>query len=312
MGYFRKRTGVLRSNRTFTKYNRVKYVKGIKQPNDKMGKYAKPPTLQKVIQLINSKVSSVVENKKSANHEIDANVLNYTLLSGPIWFNTGTTYSTMWNMGNGAGEQERIGNRYKVKKWTIKGFIYPALHEGGDYNDIERYYLPHSFQGKITVYLGKLTNGNQLPQSLSLLLQNGNTDVDPIGKVKEQLFPINNDKYKIYWKRTFNVGFSAPLQSNFSNNTTPNHNVLNVNSILPNNDLKLHSQFTIDVLKYIGKNATIKFNDGDQTAYIPSSMKGLTLFATFAPFDKDLTGDDRVANSFYKIWSNSFYEYEDA
>jgi len=311
MGYFRRKSGVLKSNKSYTKYKRVKYIRGIKQPNDKMGKYAKPPTLQKVIQLINSKVSSVIENKKSANFEIDNVVLNYTTISGPIWYNTGTTYSTMWNMGNGTGEQERIGNRYKVKKWTIKGFIYPNFSAT---NSMSGSAMADSFQGKITVYLGKLTNGNQLPQSLSLLFQNGNTDVDPLGKVKEQLYPINTDKYKIYWKRTFNVGCSTPNYNQYTAISGPDPGDpvagLPVN-VYSNNDLKLHSQFTIDVLKYIGKNATIKFNDGDQTAYIPSTMKGLTLFATFAPFVNDLAAS-ATPNSFYKIWSNTFYEYEDA
>ena len=312
MGYFRRRkSGVLKSNKTFTKVKFIRYNKGIKQPSDKMGKYAKPPTLQKVIQLINSKVSSIVENKKSANFEVDSVVLNYTTISGPIWFNTGTTYSTMWNMQNGTGEQERIGNRYKVKKWLIKGFIYPNFTavniESGSA-------MADSFQGKVTVYLGKLTNGNQLPQSLSLLFQNGNTDVDPVGKVKEQLFPINTDKYKIYWKRSFNVGCSQPNTNQYTAPSSPGGNQPVANlpvNVYSNNDLRLHSQFTINVLNYIGKNATIKFNDGDQTAYIPSTMKGLTLFATFAPFVNDLATSN-TPNSFYKIWSNSFYEYEDA
>jgi len=318
MGYFRRKSGVLKNNKSYTKYNRVKYVRGIKQPNDKMKAYGKPPTLQKVIQLINRKVSSVIENKKSANFETDSHVVLYAnSTSAPVWFGTGTLFNTMFDISNGSGEFERIGNRYKLKKWMIKGFIYPAISAGNDFNSLQSYYLANTFQGKITVYLGKRVNGDRTTGQLEQLFQNGNTNLDPLGAVKEQIYHINDDKYKIYWKRSFNVGMSAPLLNNYvvpSSSSDPGDPLGNlaVNSILPNNDLKLHRQFTIDVTKYIGKNATIKFNDNNAAAQIPAPMQGLALFATFAPFAQDIAPTTTLLNSFYKIWSNTYYEYEDA
>jgi len=319
MAYFRKfrKSGVLRNKSTYTKYKQIRYVKGIKQPSDKMGKYSRPPTLQKVIQLINRKVSAVVENKKSANFEFDDNVLKYTTGQAPVWYTTGTNYNHIFDISNGSGEFERIGNKFKLKKWMVKGFIYPAPQPSG-FNNMEGYALYHSFQGKVTVYLGKRINGDRITGQIEQLFQNGNTNIDPVGAVKEQIYHINDDKYKIYWKRSFNVGMSAPLYSNY---TTPSHSgdpgdplaTLAVNTILPNNDLKLHRQFTIDITKYIGKNATIKFNDDNPAAQIPAPMQGLALFATFAPFTSDIVAATApAAQSFYKIWSNTYYEYEDA
>jgi len=316
MGYFRRKSGVLKNNKSYTKYNRVKYVRGIKQPNNKMGAYAKPPTLQKVIQLINSKVSAVVENKKSANFETDEYIVHYAnSTSPPVWWGTGTLYNNIFDISNGAGEFERIGNKYKLKKWMIKGFIYPApIAQNFTNNDIS---LPNTFQGKITVYLGKRINGDRITGQLEQLFQNGNTNIDPVGAVKEQIYHVNDDKYKIYWKRSFNVGMSAPLMNNYqipSSHTDPGDPLAasNVN-IFPNNDLKLHRQFTIDITKYIGKNATIKFNDNNIAAQIPAPMQGLALFATFAPFSANLDPTGQTAlNSFYKMWANTYFEYEDA
>jgi len=310
MGYFRRKSGVLRSNKSYTKYNRVKYVRGIKQPNDKMGRYAKPPTLQKVIQLINSKVSTVVENKKSANFEFDDHIVKWSTAQNPVWYGTGTLYNTIFDISNGAGEFERIGNKYKLKKWMIKGFIYPSILGN---NSPSGSCSENSFQGKVTVFLGKRVNGDRTTGQLEQLWQNGNTNIDPVGTVKEQIYHVNDDKYKIYWKRSYNMGPSTPNYNNYNiSGNDPGDPVaaLSVN-MYSNNDLKLHAQFTIDITKYIGKNATIKFNDNNIAAQIPAPMQGLALFAVFSPFVGDLAAS-ATPNSFYKIWSNTFFEYEDA
>lgn len=315
MAYFRKRSGVLKNNKSYTRNKQVRYVRGIKQPSDKMGKYARAPTLQKVIQLINRKVSSVVENKKSMNFETDDHVVKYAnATSVPVWFGTGTLFNTMFDISNGSGEFERIGNKYKLKKWTIKGFIYPAI-TNNLFRQIQNNYLSNTFQGKITVYLGKRVNGDRITGQLEQLFQNGNTNLDPLGTIKEQIYHVNDDKYKIYWKRSYNVGMAAPLLDNYNNaggDPGDPYTAYAINNILPNNDLKLHCQFTIDITKYIGKNATIKFNDNNASAQIPAPMQGLALFATFSPFAENLTPDATHLNSFYKLWSNTYYEYEDA
>ena len=195
----------------------------------------------------------------------------------------------------------------------IKGFIYPALVPASGDNSNN---LINSFQGKITVYLGKRINGDRITGQIEQLFQNGNTNLDPVGEVKEQIYHVNDDKYKVYWKRSFNVGVSTPNYNLYRQPSTgpdPGDQVAVLNeNIYSNNDLKLHSQFTIDVTKYIGKNATIKFNDNNPTAQIPAQMQGLALWATFAPFSQNINPAAGGLNSFYKIWSNAYYEYEDA
>ena len=313
MAYFRKRkSGVLRNNKSYTKYKKIQYVRGIRQAQNKMGAYAKAPTLQKVIQLINRKVSSVVENKKSPNFETEEYVVHYAnQASAPVWFGTGTLFNTMFDISNGAGEFERIGNKYKLKKWMIKGFVFPAISAD---NNLSTTTLSNSFQGKITIYLGKRVNGDRITGQLEQLFQNGNTNLDPLGTVKEQIYHVNDDKYKIYWKRSFNVGVASPLLSNYNQTSTePATPYVSLDhNIYSNNDLKIHSQFTIDITKYIGKNATIKFNDNNPAAQIPAPMQGLALFATFSPYIIDIAAGATQLNSFYKIWSNTYYEYEDA
>ena len=311
MAYFRKRkTGVQKGKNTYTRYNRVKYVRGIKQPNNKMGEYARAPTLQKVVSLINQKMSAAIENKKSANFEFDDHIVKWAPSTNPVWYGTGTLYNTMFDISNGAGEFQRLGNKYKLKKWTIKGFIYPSLNANTKLSDC----LGNSYQGKVTVFLGKRINGDRITGQLENLFQNGNTTIDPVGAVKEQIYNINDDKYKIYWKRSFNMGLAAPLTSNYDSPATPGGRdpLANLNyNVYANNDLKLHRQFNINVTNYIGKNATIKFNDNNATAFLPAPLEGLSLFAVWAPYVQDLSAEAQI-NSFYKIWSNATYEYEDA
>jgi len=158
MPYFRRKTGVQRGKNTYTRYNRVKYIRGIKQPNNKMGEYAKAPTLQKVVQLINRKMSSVIENKKSSNFEFDDHIVKWAAGQSPVWYITGTTYNNIFDISNGPGEFERIGNKYKLKKWMIKGFIYPSIPGEQNWNNLVDNALLHSFQGKVTIYFSLKTN----------------------------------------------------------------------------------------------------------------------------------------------------------
>jgi len=326
MAYYRKsrkyrgKTGVIRSKKSYTAYDKIRYVRGVKQPQNKMGAYGRAPTLAKVITLINKKMGSMMENKRSDNHEYTTPIATWGPGAGvPVnWFHY--PFTNFFDVNPGAGEFQRIGNRFKLKRWIIKGLIHPNAMEE---NNVDlgqtawsNTFLRNSYAGKVTVFLGKITNGEATTQNLPAFWQNGATSITPTGTVYDQLYTVNNDVYKIYWKQSFNVGLAdiAINQYGVSNtvNNQPN-GYLSVNT-LPNNDLKLKAQFYIDVTKLIGKNATIKFNDNSTQAIVPSSLRGLALWAVWSPFNGNLTQASATAanNSFYSCYTTSFFEYEDA
>jgi len=317
MVYYRKKR-TYKSKTTGTKYVRHKYVKGIRQPNNQMGRWGRPPTMSKVISMINTKLANAIENKLSDNHEFSKNIAIWSpTATTPNWFHY--PYTNFFDVNPGAGEFQRIGNRFKLKKWIIKGLIYPdAMIEDATslgQTAFSNTFLGNSYAGKVTVFLGKVVDGTVSLQTLPSLWQNGATSITPVGTIYEQLYQVNKDVYKIYWKQEFNMGMqNVPInQYGVSSGANATNGYLSVNT-LPNNDLKIQRQFYIDVTKYIGKNATIKFNDNSPQAYIPSSLEGLALFAVFSPFNGNLTKPavEAANNSFFKIHTTSFYEYEDA
>lgn len=312
MAFYRKFSrgrGVRRGNYNNVKYVKQDYKRGIKQVNNKMGAYAKRPTLQKVIQVVNKAINKNAENKMSNNATGTQPICNYAGVKPQWWL---YSFDTFFDMSGGTAQAQRIGNRFKLKTWKIKCLISPAT-DGINPANWASTYLSGTFQGTLTVFLGKQINGKSIFDNAQLekLYQNGNTSIDPVGNKLEQLYTINNDIYKIYTKRTYKMGVSdlPDTQTQFtsaSGLTTP---LVGIN---PNNDYKLTQTFTIDVLKYIGKNATIKFNDSSSSAQVPSSMEGLHMWAIWSPISSDLSQQASRPNSFYSMTMNTFFEYEDS
>lgn len=312
MAYFRRfyrKNRNLKSKKNFTRYDKIVYRRGIKQPQNRMQQYAKPPTLQKVIQIVNKAVNKNVENKMSNNVTADLPICQFGTTT-PIWWLT--SFDNFFDIGGGVQENQRIGNRFKLKSWKIKCLVSPAtdgLYITSGANPIYNY-LPGSYQGTLKVFLGKLINGsNTISTNIDKFYQNGNTSISPVGAKLEQLYTINNDLYKIYTNRTYKMGMSAvPDTAEIESAGVTAQGI----GTSPNNDFNLTKTFTVDVLKYIGKNATIKFNDASTTAIVPSTLEGLCLWALWTPVTGDLAVNASKPNSWYRMTMNTFFEYEDA
>jgi len=306
MAYYRKsyrKTGVLRKRLNYSKYTRKAYIRGIKQVTDKMKQYAKPPTLQKVINIVNKAVNKNVENKMSNNTSQDLPICIFSGATPQWWI---TSFSNFFDLGPGVAENQRIGNRFKLKSWKIKCLVSPTTD--GLVN--LQAYLSSSYQGTLKVFLGKqISGGNNITPALTNFYQNGNTSISPVGAKLEQLYTINNDVYKIYTTRTFKMGMSAVPDMAQTETGGVTTQLINTN---PNNDFSLTKTFTIDVLRYIGKNATIRFNDASTTAQVPSTMEGIYLWALWTPVTGDLSPQPTRPNSWYRMTMNTFFEYEDA
>lgn len=203
----------------------------------------------------------------------------------------------IWNMGQGVGNETRVGNKIKCKKWLVKGMIQPNLSIDEDV------VLSHSQVGYVTVYLGRLNGGNangpNVPGDLAGLFQEGNTSVTPLGAAFESMYATNTDRYKVYAKKTFKVGqqFALTVPS------VPGYE---------NNDFNLTARFTFDVTKYVFKNRHIMYDD-QNTNPMNFDMGSLCCWVTWQPAVGAL---NHMANmnqeSFYTVQFVSYGMYEDA
>jgi len=201
----------------------------------------------------------------------------------------------IWNIQQGVGNESRVGNKIKVKKWLIKGLIQPVD------NADPAFTIAESYVGYVTVYLGRLNTtqpgGNVVPGDLHNLLQEGNQALAPTGSAWEMMYATNTDRYKVYAKKTFKVGQSFSVAANPGK--------------WENNDFNLTSKFTFDVTKYVFKNRHIMYDDN---APEPQNfdMGSLCVWCTFQPAVGIFTVNLGAQTSFYQVQFLSYGQYEDA
>jgi len=265
------------------------------------GKYAKKTSQPKVsfAKRVNAVISRKVENKISPSNNTDGYIGFWvTGAPSPTWYKK--TFMADLDMAQGAGQGNRIGNQYKLKKWIVKGTIHPSQEV--DPTASTGQYLRYSYQGFAMLYLVKKVIGDEPESNLPSFFQNGNSAYDATGSYIDHLLKVNNDRYKVYYRRKFKLGPSQSYQGGLDNN-----------KMLSNNDFRLTADFGFDICKYIGKNATIKFNDSATNANYPSSMRGLSLMVVWSPpFGSFSATTLASSTTFYKVTCHSHFEYEDA
>jgi len=154
-------------------------------------------------------------------------------------------------------QQGRIGNRLKIKKLTFKGTIHANKY------DITTNATPAPMHIIFWILLDK-TAPTTIPAPTSDFLQLGSSTVSLQNDLMDQWAPVNTDKYRVFAKRLFKIGYSE----NVGTGGVPNQ------SYLANNDFKFSQNFSIDVTKYLVKN--VNYNDNNATP----STRGLYLMAT--------------------------------
>jgi len=257
-----------------------------------------------LVQRIQRVISSNVENKFTSsktyiapvcvvNEDVpDPNYLDfYTWAPGSSAAN-----AQMFNIAQGTAQNERVGNTIKLKRWIIKGLIQPGVSTILDQTTA----ITNSTFGYVEVFFGRLLNNqNSIQPILEDLYQNGATAITPDGLSGTILWPLNKDKYKIYWRKRFKMGAAFPQ-------TPPDINTTN-------NDFSLARTFGFDVCKYILKNKHIKYED-DALSPNNDMMDNLTVFAVFYPVvgDLDAPAEADLTPSYYSINCQSYAEYEDA
>lgn len=276
-------------------------------------------------------IASNVENKYTASVSYKADVgqlrRHANLNSNPpiytdtcTWFvwAPGNGVNGMFNIPQGASQQARIGNRIKLKRWIIKGMIqpnpaFPDTPANPQVNNSVGI-SPNAYCGYVDVYFGRrMDNLTPVGNDIAKFYQNGSTDITPLGRLQETLYPINKDLYKVYFRRRFKVGTGSGFSGGGSTlvyDPAPTASGAN--------GFGLTKSFGFDVCKYIAKNKLIVYDESDTTPQY-DNIENLCIWATFHPAAGDLaavnpTIDNQATlnNTFYQINAMSYAEYEDA
>ena len=252
---------------------------------------------------VNALISAKIENKLSASAFFNAPIC-YWPSGNPDWYNNNYTATNFFNLSQGVGQGDRIGNTIKLKRWVIKGLINPSLGRPPVDPAAANVFNPFTYQGTATVMLIKYRNGIAIPTNIPKLWQDGNIAIDPVGTQIDKLQPVNKDLYKVYWRKTFKLGCS---------NTATNSQATATNwPLFANNDYKVSATFGLDVCQYVGRNAKITYEDAQTTACMPSSLENLSLVCLWSPLTQNMYADPDAPYTWYSVALTSYFEYEDA
>jgi len=268
-------------------------------------------------------------NQIVSTYNISGNILTYNAF---VW-NPG---DTIFTINQGTNLQQRIGNKIKVKRWIIKGFVEPNplfSQAPPSYTSIlnpnppppyqTTYNLtgicPNSQLGYVDIYFGKyMANIDPIDTQLLDFYQSGATSISPTYVSAEKLYRVNNDVYKIYYHKRLRLGSTTVVASNATPKTDPTFSQAN--------GFSTTRSFGFDVTKYICKNKVLTY---DENAGIPQNadIQNLTLFAVFHPASGDMSpvqaavvggSGETIAfspvtnNCYYNMNCLSYAEYEDA
>lgn len=161
-----------------------------------------------------------------------------------------TPYTGFADIAQGTGQANRVGNRITTRRLIFNGILNPEPYNATTNPN------PAPLEVLMIIYRDKSDPLN-FTTSLTNLYQNGNGASTPNGTLTDLIFPFNTDRYTIYYKRVFKLGYNAYL------GTGQNAGAQN----FTNNDFKLNCRFWVDCTKYVNK--IMKFNDTANTPIIP-------------------------------------------
>jgi len=248
---------------------------------------------------VQSVLKKNIEDKISNTYITRLPVANWNIVTGgssPVWFSFRDFNNGALLLGQGSGQNERVGNRILLKHLYVNLLITPD--QGGDTKmDL---YLANSQMGYVTLYVCRQRNREAVPTRLDEFLQLGNSSTFPSGNYQQLMFDENKDRYQILYKRRFKCGASqgkgiTGTESNF---------------MTSNNDFKVNHMIKLDLAKYI-KDKIIRYND-TATPAINADSGSLAVVATWQPYQGSLVAGAQYTNSYFNINSSSWAVYEDA
>jgi len=157
----------------------------------------------------------------------------------------------------GVGQGDRIGNKIRLKRNMLKGYLY-AINGG----------LTGGNPTNVTMYIGRLKSTLLTPitATLAQLFQAGDTVFAPTDNNLSSLYQINRNSWNVYYRRTFKIGGATSSSTN---------------AIPANNDYKALVKFSINLSKWLPK--TINYNDASSI----STNAGLYMWFTISNYNDE-------------------------
>jgi len=192
----------------------------------------------------------------------------------------------------GVGQGERIGNTITTKKFVVRGTFVPLPF------DTTVNPAPAPVQMKVWIFYDKEEPSSiPSPKGSSNFFQNGNTSKGFQNDLVDLWSPVNTDRYRVLTTKTFKLGFA---DYSGTGGTVPSSQN---NQFYANNDFKFNCNFSFDLTKHYPK--IVKFNDNSAT---PTS-RGLFMLIQY------VRADGGLINSSYRQVGMQYmqdYHYEDA
>jgi len=257
-------------------------------------KKSKPVSEKRIRAIAKGEIAKNVEDKFTNSVTLLGTTLTISSGEPPILthYNFNPFSQGMFNIIQGPGNSERIGNTIKLKRWVIKGTVYSTggLTNGGPGNPMQC--------AVVDLYFGRNRDMTvPFDASLPFFYQDGNSATTPQGELLERCASVNRDNYVIYKHHRVKIGPST------SSAVTPAQN----NN---NNDYHLSYDFGFDICKLIAKNHKIKFAD-DAPAPNDALLRSLTLWCTITYANVDIDITEQSTMPVY-IAAQSYAQYEDA
>jgi len=151
-------------------------------------------------------------------------------------------------IAQGTGQNDRIGNKVRIKSARLSGVIYPRPYGGNNSS-------PTPQEVRIWFFTPKVSTA--FPTSLPSFFQGSNNNAfAPLGNLIDLTVLLNSDVYTYRGQRTYKIGLSTMIGQSGVPASVMGYT---------NNDFKYNARFNIDITSMLPK--VIKWNDTDNTPY---------------------------------------------
>ena len=258
------------------------YTKSVKKtPARKYGKksYKKSNRAPKVSVSVQKYVKRILHKEIENKMPTPVSAQNTTLV--PIQSTTWGTLidlSSMWQIANGTGQGNRIGDKITPTKWSFRGYI----------TNTSLLAIPCV----IKMYIFRLKTTYETPNASTNptdFYQYGSSSIAPANSFQDMLRPVNRDKYIIYSSRSFKVGTASGAGTS---------------TYGTNNDYKSLVAFNIPLIKH--QKQKLSYNDA---VNVPTNCG---MYACFAIAPADGSAGLVVGAGAPDISYDVVGEYEDA
>lgn len=224
---------------------------------------------------VKSMISRMAENKKA--HIVTIGLDLQGTATAATFDNTNIIalgcQTGAYEIEQGVGMSQRIGNKITVKRATIKGTIV-----ANGYNATTNP-TPKPVQIKMVLFYNKEEpNVKPTPAQDADFYDFENTTTGFRNDLIDMWDSYNTEKYRIVKTKTFKIGWASSDQFTVGSGTQGTLN-------MPNNDFKLNANFKIDYTKYLPKTMVFKDNNINSTSkqlycmWIPCSADGSFIFS---------------------------------